>query len=280
MAKSPKAKRRAMVNETITVFCICDDYLKSIGYEDDKQSTMSTAEIMTTAIIGAMFFGGNYAKSRWFIGGHNYVRNMLSESRFIRRLNRINQEVFQGLFAIMAQSFKLTNEGDEYVIDSFPVPVCANIRISRSKIYTEEKYRGYCASKKQYFFGIRVHMIVTKDGRPIEFIIEPGSTHDMTIARVFNFDIPEGSKIHADKGYTDYEFEDYLELQRQIHFLAIRKSNAKRTDRGTNTKIRKMVETAFSVILKDFGRKVHAVTAYGFQLKIVMFIFAYSMKFM
>jgi DDE family transposase len=269
-----------MVNAIVTVFCICDDYLKTIGYEDDKQATMSTAEILTTAIIGTMFFGGNYAKSRWFIGSHKYVRNMLGESRFIRRLNQIEPKVFQGLFAIMAQSFKLTNEGDEYVIDSFPVPVCANIRISRSKIYTDEEYRGYCASKRQYFFGIRVHMLMTKDGKPIEFIIEPGATSDITVAKVFKFNIPKGSKVHADKGYTDYAFEDYLELQKQIQFLTVRKSNAKRKDRGVCRKIRKMAESAFSVIVGNFARKVHAVTALGFELKVAMFIFAYSIKFM
>jgi hypothetical protein len=60
----------------------------------------------------------------------------------------------------------------------------------------------------------------------------------------------------------------------------VRKSNAKRKDRGVCRKIRKIVETAFSVILKDFARKVHAITAFGFELKIAMFIFSYSMKFM
>jgi hypothetical protein len=94
-----------MVDEIVTVFCICDDYLKSIEYRDDKQSMMSTSEILTTAIVAAKFFGGNYAKSRWFLGEHNYVRHMLSESRFIRRLNQIDHEVFRGLFSIMTRTF-------------------------------------------------------------------------------------------------------------------------------------------------------------------------------
>jgi len=44
------------------------------------------------------------------------------------------------------------NPGQEYIIDSFPVPGCDNIRIERCKIYTEEEYRGYIASKKRYFY--------------------------------------------------------------------------------------------------------------------------------
>jgi hypothetical protein len=269
-----------MVEAIITIFCICDDYLKSIDYKDDKQATMLTSEVLTTALVAAKFFGGNYTKSRWFLGGHNYVRHMLSESRFIRRLNQIDKEIFQGIFSVMANTFKVANTSKQYAIDSFPIPVCSNVRINRCKIYRDTEYHGYCASKGEYFYGIRVHMLITKDGQPVEFILEPGSNSDIVVARSFKFNIPQGSKVHADKGYTDYEFEDYLEFSRQIHLLAIRKSNAKRPDRGVCKKIRKMTESSFSAIIGDFASKIHAVTAFGFELKIVMFIFAYSMKFM
>lgn len=268
-----------MVNDIITIFYICDEYLKAIGYQDDIQAKMSTAEVLTVAIVAAKFFGGNYETSRWFLVSHNYIKRMLSKSRLSRRLNAIDTTVLQGLFEIMAKSFKLANKDGDYIIDSFPIPVCANVRIERSKIYRNEIYRGFSATRDDYFFGIRVHMLVTKTGQPVEFIIEPGSFSDIKVARTFKFDIPIGSKIHADKGYTDYGFEDYLELQRQIHFLAIRKENAKRRDRGVSKKIRKMVETTFSSITNLFGRKIHAVTARGFELKIMMFIFAYTMKF-
>jgi len=59
----------------------------------------------------------------------------------------------------------------------------------------------------------------------------------------------------------------------------VRKENAKRKDRGVSKKIRKMIETVFSSITSLFGRTIHAVTALGFELKVIMFIFAYSMKF-
>ena len=123
-------------------------------------------------------------------------------------------------------------------------------------------------------------MLVTKNGEPVEFIIEPGATSDIVVARSFKFDLAKGSKIHADKGYTDYQFEDHLEFSKQVHLLARRKSNAKRKDRGMCKKIRRMAESSFSSIVGDFARKIHATTAFGFELKIVLFIFAYSMKFM
>lgn len=179
----------------------------------------------------------------------------------------------------MAQSFNLANEDKIYAIDNFPIPVCANIRIKRCKIYRNEIYRGFSAIRDDFFFGIKVHMLVTKNGEPVDFVIQPESISDIKIAQTFNFNIPKKSKIHADKGYTDYGFEDHIEFSKQIHLLAVRKENAKRKDRGVSKKIRKIVETAFSSITSLFGRTIHAVTAHGFELKVKMSIFAYAMKF-
>lgn len=268
-----------MVNDIITIFYICDEYLNAIGFKDDKQARMSTSEVLTTAIVAAKFFGGNYETSRRFLLSHGYIKTMLSRSRLTRRLNAIDRSILQGLFTTMAQSFNLANEDGVYVLDSFPIPVCANIRIERCKIYRNEKYRGFSAARDDYFFGIRVHMLVTKTGQPVEFIIEPGSVSDIKVAQLFKFNIPKKAKIHADKGYTNYGFEDHLEFSRQIHLLAVRKENAKRKDRGVCKKTRKIVETVFSSITSLFGRTIHAVTARGFELKVIMFIFAYSMKF-
>ena len=180
----------------------------------------------------------------------------------------------------MAKAFTVANSEKIYAIDSFPVPVCSNIRISRCQIYRDEKYRGYSAIRQSYFFGIKVHMLVTKYGEPVEFVIEPGSFSDIRVAKTFDFNIQRGSIIHADRAYTDYEFEDYLELQRQIFLAARRKQNSKRRERGMCKKTRKIIETSFSSIVSNFSRKIHAVTAKGFELKIIMFVFAYALSFL
>lgn len=267
-----------MVNDIITIFYICDEYLKAIEHKDNKRARISTSGVLTIAIVATKFFGGNYETSRWFLLSHGYIKT-ISKSRLVRRINSIDMSILEGLFTAMAQSFNLANKDGAYAIDSFPVPVCANIRINRCKVYRNEIYRGFSATRDDYFFGIRVHMLVTKNGEPVEFIIKPGSVSDIKVARSFKFNIPKKSKIHADKGYTDYGFEDHLEFSRQIHLLAVRKENAKRKDRGVCKKTRKIVETAFSSITSLFSRTIHAVTARGFELKVIMFIFAYAMKF-
>jgi hypothetical protein len=74
---------------------------------------------------------------------------------------------------------KQTNDRDEYIVDSCPVPVCDNIRIRRCQLYRGEAYRGYLASKHRYFFGLRIHLLVTATGQPVEFVLAPGVQADI-----------------------------------------------------------------------------------------------------
>ncbi len=114
-----------------------------------------------------------------------------------------------------------------YVIDSFPIAACDNYRILRSKRYRGEVWRGRQASKKRYFYGLKLHLMVTEYGQPVEFFMIPGSYSDTTAMKWYLFDLPEGSWVTGDKAYTDYTVEDvFQEAQRCL--LPLRKANSKR----------------------------------------------------
>ena len=40
------------------IFCLCDDLLKAMHHQENRQCQMNDAEIMTTAFIAALFFRG------------------------------------------------------------------------------------------------------------------------------------------------------------------------------------------------------------------------------
>ena len=84
---------------------------------------------------------------------HGYIPYMGSKSRFNRRLHRI-KELFIIIFNLLGTPWKTLNTDVIYVIDSIPMAVCDNMRIRRSKIYSDEDFRGYQASKKRYFYGL------------------------------------------------------------------------------------------------------------------------------
>ena len=50
--------------EIITIYVICCEFLQAIGHQEDDQCRMSDAEVMTTAIVAMLHFGGNYAQAR------------------------------------------------------------------------------------------------------------------------------------------------------------------------------------------------------------------------
>jgi DDE family transposase len=217
---------------------------------DDPQTRLSTAEVMTIPLVAATFFGGEIEKTRRFLYEYGYMPEMISKSHFNRRLHRIEPTLWRGvLFELLAQAFKKRNDPDQtYVVDSLPVAVCENIRIRRCRLYPLEEaghdddddddgipkrkkkksFRGYIASKRRYFFyGLRVHLVVTGAGEPVEFSLAAGSEADIAIFKELELDLPEGSIICAEKAYTDYDYEDLLE-EVGLHLKAQRKKNSAR----------------------------------------------------
>ena len=114
----------------ITIFCLCDDFLKAYGHKDDPQAQMTTAQVMTTALGAAYFFDGKQETSRIFLQEHGYSPAMLSKSRFNRRLHRLPDTLWQAFFYLLAQFHQQTNEAGDYIVDRCPVPVCDNLRIN------------------------------------------------------------------------------------------------------------------------------------------------------
>ncbi len=169
-----------------------------------------------------------------------------------------------------------------YIIDSFPITVCDNYRIQRAKLYHHEKYRGYIASKRRYVYGLKVHLMVTKDGQPVECFLTPASSSDVRALKMFQFAVPAGSGMYADRASNDDEMEDLLREAACLQLCPIRKKNSKRTiplyiAYGQHY-YRKMIETVGSLIERMLPKTIHAVTAEGFELKVFLFILAYSIN--
>lgn len=167
-----------MIDKTIAIYSFLNDILKKINYTEPAKRKASDAEVFTTALFSAYCFGGYIEHAINFVKSTGLMPNMLGKSRFNRRIHAIFYFIVD-LFFHIGNIIKDLNISSEYVIDSYPVPVCENIRISRSKLIKGKQYRGYKASMKKYFYGFTVQVIATIDGIPVEFAIHPGSYHDI-----------------------------------------------------------------------------------------------------
>ena len=168
------------------------------------------------------------------------------------------------------------------MIDSIPIPVCANMRIRRSQIYSHEDFRGYQASKKRYFYGLKMHLRVTQDGQPVACFLTPGGFGDVDALQYYAYELPDGCIIYADKAYNAYEIEDLLKDVDHIQLLPMRKKNSKRALSPSISFVqryyRKRVEPAGSLIEQLLPKSIHAVTSQGFELKVVLFVIASSLN--
>lgn len=268
--------------QIVAVYCLCDDILKGLHHYEDPQRQMSDAEVLTTSIVAALFLGGNMETARIFLQEQGYIPQMLTKSRFNRRQHQI-RALFLAIFNVLGEVWKHLNSESLYVLDSFPIAACDNYRIPRCHLYQGEAWRGYQASKKRYFYGLKIHLMITKDGQPVEFFLTPGSWSDTRALQMYNFDVPEGSIITGDKAYTDYAFEDLLEGA-GLDLEPLRKKNSLRPlppwTHYLMASYRKMVETSGSMIERLLPKHIHAVTPQGFELKVAIYVLAASFNYL
>lgn len=269
-----------MDDQIVAIYCLCDDVLKALNHHEDPQRRMSDAEVMTTAIVAALYFRGNWERARDLLGNARYIPTMLGKSRFTRRLHAIG-EWFLSVFQVLGTFFKSFNADSIYVIDSFPVAACDNIRIPQARRYHDEAYRGYLASKRRYFYGLRIYLLVTGTGEPVEVFLAPGADADVRALHRFAFDLPAGSTVYADSAFTEYAVEDVMKAA-GIRLQPLRKKNSKRPVPPyvayLQARGRKMVETTGSLIERLLPKSIHAVTSQGFELKIMLFVLACSVS--
>ena len=57
--------------QIVSVYCLCNDLLIALNHQEDPQVQMSDAQVVTTAIIAAVDFGGNFEAARGFLQTHD-----------------------------------------------------------------------------------------------------------------------------------------------------------------------------------------------------------------
>lgn len=271
-----------LTSDKITgIFCFIDDLLKTMGHYEDSRRKVSESEVITTAVVSSLYFGGHQDKARQFMKMTGMIPHMQDKSRFNRRLHAVSDLVYS-LFMQVGYYFKYVSCEMSYVLDSFPVAVCDNMRISNCKLLKGNHWRGRQSSMRRYFYGVKVQLLVTKDGIPVEFGFVPGSEHDVQGLKKLPLALPPESEVFSDSAYTDYRIEDELFENDLISLKVHRKSNSKRKDSASAAFVkeymRKRVETTISEIKGLFLRKIHAVTFKGWLLKIALFIFAFTIS--
>jgi len=83
-----------------------------------------------------------------------------------------------------------------FILESLPLPVCRRVRARRCRKALGREFCGYCAAKREKFFGWRLHLVCRPDGVPVRFQMLPAGVHDLASG------LPAGARLLGDKADT------------------------------------------------------------------------------
>jgi len=252
----------------IGTYCWIDDTLKAIGHRDHHHVRVTTAEILTIAVVSAKYFQNHHERAVGVMRLLGYIPR-LSVSRFNRRVHQA-WDLMADILALWSQ--ERSEAQTAYVIDTMPLPVCHKSRAEQCRKTPQVKgYLGRCSAKSEWFFGWRLHWVCDGSGFPIAFDLVPAVWHELTTLQVLIADLPAGSHVFGDGAYVSWDEESLAAL---IDIRIISKPH-KRQKRQLlpwqETQLRRMrsrIESQHSVLEKMGVQRLHAVTAEGFAIKV------------
>lgn len=255
------------MNDTyiVTTYVVIDDILKAYQFQDDSRSRVSAAEILTVAVIAAKYFQNHHQQALYIMSRLGYVP-LLSASRFNRRLHALSDWLY-GVVTVLGE---LSAQGEIFIIDSMPLPVCKRARARRCKKLRGQAFCGYCAAKREKFFGWRLHLICTATGIPVAFDLLPASQHDLTAIHELTVGLPAGSRVLGDKAFI-CELDAHTLLQDTgVRLVSVRRKNMMPNTWADDFDLRlyrKQIETVYSQLEKMGIQRLHTRTNLGFDLK-------------
>lgn len=192
----------------LLVFTMVDDlYKQFVPLSVSQRRNVSTAKMSDSEIIALSIcseVAGIDSEKAWNSFVKRNYRHLFPALCCRTRFNRTRRNLLQ-VTELLRQKLPLVFPipvGKYYVIDSFPLPVCkfGRARFCRS-FRTDGANYGKCPSKKETYYGFKVHALITLEGYITAFEITPASIDDREGLR----DIAENHPdlvIFGDKGYT------------------------------------------------------------------------------
>ncbi|MER0122883.1 IS982 family transposase, partial [Streptococcus sp. ZJ100] len=167
------------------------------------------------------------------------------------------------------------------IIDSFPLPLCQSVRNYRVRIFKEVADIGYNASKHLWFYGFKVHMLVTLSGYILNYVVTPASVHDIKAVHELLEECDQPT-ILADLGYLSRELKNDLEQKGYQLWTPLRQNmtGAKQHNHWKLLAMRRTIETRFSELCALFDvEQTLTRSLTGLQLRIEQIILAYNLRY-
>ena len=242
---------------------------------------LSDSEIITISICGEL--AGIDSENSWYNFVKKNYRYLFPDLCCRSKFNRKRRDLLQVTELIREKLFQFFNvdSKDYYIVDSFPLEVCKFGRAHFCHSFRSDGANyGKCPSKKETYFGFKVHALITLDGFITTFDLTPASTDDREGLRDLMGEQYTLSVI-GDKGYVGEQLREDMQ-DCNIRLLALKRNNSKiqwsKPFRQMIFKFRRRVETVFSQLSQQLNaERVLAKTFRGLCTRLVNKVLAYDL---
>lgn len=168
------------------------------------------------------------------------------------------------------------------IIDATGVPVTKFYRRWKTKAFSNNKFFGvgYCHAKKERYYGVKLTLIVSREGIPVTYHLMPARRHDVKALEPAVKDL-KGIWLIGDKGYAGKKIHQGLKLEQRIKVIIPKRKNQKiRNTKWEKRKLkhRILIEVINEQLKDHFNlEKLRAKSAEGIQTRIRNIIFSYLM---
>jgi len=153
----------------INLFCWVEDRLNRLmGDQRLRQRgfapKLSDGEVLTMEVVGE-FLGldtdqriGQYFRQHW----RSWFPHLGSRTTFTQQAANL-WAIKPALHRCRVMDLGAATDPIR-IVDGCPLPLCVLTRASRCRLFAEEAGYGYCAAKKQPYYGLHGHLMITVDG--------------------------------------------------------------------------------------------------------------------
>ena len=261
-------KLESMKNQLIQIYLfVCDLYSTRQSSCFQRRSFNPSQPIFTDQELITIYFFGhlnkkfnkldiyNFIKDYW----HDWFPDLPAYQTFSYRLNLLSDS-FQTIGQVLLEQLhRQQDEGIDQIIDSFPVMLAQNGHAYAAKVAREVANVGYCAAKKTYFHGVRLHFIgkrrVGKMPNPKEIWLCEASLYDNVGFKEQQVEV-RNVDLFGDKAYPEPEVHNQLNQQNSRLIAPKKKPKGKQLTADEKyynrlvSKFRQPIESLFNWIIE------------------------------
>lgn len=203
---------------------VCKQYEENLKYYCQRYSNNSIPVFTDQEILTIYLFVGSEQRYTRLKEIHKFAKEYLldwfpklvSYQTFVYRLNRMSSAIGELLKHLIASYKPEDCDEDTLIVDSMPIMTCCG-RNRKGKVAREIADKGYCSTKNQYYYGLKLHLVgYRRKGHlpfPYQIVLSSASENDLTVFKRDCVPAIAGKKIFADKIYRD---NPYWNAEREV----------------------------------------------------------------